>query len=51
LEKIASNYRFHLLISGREASETHHLVATVLSTYTPPSGVYLEVDLDPLQLL
>ncbi|MGH0054371.1 MAG: replication restart helicase PriA [Sphaerochaetaceae bacterium] len=51
LEKIASNWRYHVLVSGQQASETHHLVAKALSSYTPPSGVYLEVDLDPLQLL
>ncbi len=51
LEKIASNWRYHLLVSGHNASETHHLVAKALASYTPPSGVYLEVDIDPLQLL
>lgn len=51
LEKIASNWRYHLLVSGSQASLVHHLVAKALSDYTPPRGVYLEVDLDPLQLL
>lgn len=51
LEKIASNYRYHLLVSGKESTKVHHLVSTVLASYTPPSGVYLEVDIDPLQLL
>jgi len=40
-----------LLVSGSQASLVHHLVAKALSDYTPPRGVYLEVDLDPLQLL
>jgi len=48
---IASNYRFHILVSGKDGSSAHHLVSTVLASYTPPSAVYLEVDLDPLQLL
>ncbi len=51
LEKIASNWRYHLLVSGPQASLVHHLVAKALDDYTPPRGVYLEVDLDPLQLL
>jgi primosomal protein N' (replication factor Y) len=51
LEMIASNYRFHILVSGKDGSSAHHLVSTVLASYTPPSAVYLEVDLDPLQLL
>lgn len=51
LEMIASNYRYHILISAKDGSSAHHLVATVLASYTPISAVYLEVDLDPLQLL
>jgi primosomal protein N' (replication factor Y) len=51
LEKIASNWRYHLLVSGVQASLAHHLVAKALSDYTPARGVYLEVDLDPLQLI
>ena len=51
LEKIASNYRYHLLVSGNDAAKVHYLVAKALSSYTPASSVYLEVDLDPLQLL
>ncbi|MDD4037047.1 MAG: primosomal protein N' [Sphaerochaeta sp.] len=51
LEMIASNYRFHILVSAKDGSSAHHLVATALASYTPPSAVYLEVDIDPLQLL
>jgi primosomal protein N' (replication factor Y) len=51
LEKIASNYRYHLLVSGQDAAKVHYLVAKALSCYTSSSCVYLEVDLDPLQLL
>jgi primosomal protein N' (replication factor Y) len=51
LEKIAGNYRYHVLVSGNDAALTHHAVATVLASYAPPSSVYLEVDMDPLQLL
>ncbi len=51
LEKIASNWRYHLLISGEDASLTHLLVRSVLAQYVPPSSVYLEIDIDPLQLV
>ncbi|MFA5699184.1 MAG: primosomal protein N' [Sphaerochaeta sp.] len=51
IEKIASNWRFHLLISGQSASQTHHLVSTALQAYTPPSSIYLEIDIDPLSLM
>jgi primosomal protein N' (replication factor Y) len=51
LEKIASNWRHHILVMGTEASLAHRLVATALQQYTTPSGIYIEVDMDPLQLL
>lgn len=51
VEKIASNWRYHLLVSGTSAAQTHHLVSTVLGSYTPPGTVYVEVDIDPLTLM
>ncbi len=51
IEKIASNWRYHLLVSGVSAAQTHHLVSTVLGSYTPPGTVYVEVDIDPLTLM
>lgn len=51
IEKIASNWRYHLLIGGESAAQTHHLVSTVLGSYTPSGSVYVEVDIDPLSLM
>ncbi|NLZ77238.1 MAG: primosomal protein N' [Spirochaetales bacterium] len=51
IEKIASNWRYHLLIRGESAARTHHLVSTVLGSYTPPGTVHVEVDIDPLTLV
>ena len=51
LEKIASNWRYHLLIMGEDASSAHKVVAHVLDHYSAPSGIYIEVDIDPLQML
>lgn len=51
LEKIASNWRYHILLSSERGAALHHLLSAVLAVYTPPSSIYLEVDLDPLQLL
>lgn len=51
VEKIASNWRYHLLVSGASAAQTHHLVSTVLGSYTPSGTVYVEVDIDPLTLM
>jgi primosomal protein N' (replication factor Y) len=51
LEKIASNWRHHILVMGTDAALAHRLVAGALARYKAPSGIYVEVDLDPLQLL
>ena len=51
LEKIASNWRYHLLVMGEDASSAHRVVSHVLEHYSAPSGVYIEVDIDPLQML
>ncbi|HPZ15290.1 MAG TPA: primosomal protein N' [Sphaerochaeta sp.] len=51
LEKIASNWRYHILVSSERGAAVHNLLHHVLSHYQAPSSVYLEIDLDPLQLL
>ncbi len=51
LEKIASNWRHHLLVMGEDASSAHKVVSHVLDHYSAPSGIYIEVDIDPLQML
>jgi len=51
LEKIASNWRNHLLVMGEDTSSAHKVVSHVLEHYSAPSGIYIEVDIDPLQML
>lgn len=51
LEKIASNWRNHILVMGEDASSAHKVVSHVLDHYSAPSGIYIEVDIDPLQML
>ncbi len=51
LEKIASNWRYHILLSSQKGGAVHRLLRHVLSHYQLPSSLYLEIDLDPLQLL
>ncbi|MHC1693025.1 MAG: primosomal protein N' [Sphaerochaetaceae bacterium] len=51
MEKIAGNWRHHVLIRGRNAARVLQLVTLVNDRYKAPSGVYLEIDVDPLQLL
>ena len=51
LAVIAGNHRFHLIFRGSPFSRVHKRVSDSLTHFTAPTGVYLEVDLDPLSLL
>jgi primosomal protein N' (replication factor Y) (superfamily II helicase) len=51
LEKIAGNWRHHLVIKGQSASRVLQLATVLNDRYKVPSGIYLEIDVDPLQLL
>lgn len=51
LERIAGNWRHHLVIRGREAGRLLWLASLLEERFTCPSGVYMEIDVDPLQLL
>ena len=51
LEKIAGNWRHHLVIKGQSASRVLQLASVLNDRYKAPSGIYLEIDVDPLQLL
>ena len=51
LEKIAGNWRHHLVIKGQSASRVLQLASVLNDRYKTPSGIYLEIDVDPLQLL
>ena len=51
LSVIAGNYRHHLLIRTQAAPRTRALLRSLLSRWTPPPGVYVEVDADPVHLL
>ena len=51
IEKQALNYRYHVLIRAKSISTLLKLVHNVLSEYKKESGVYLEVDVDPMMLM
>lgn len=51
LERIAGNWRFHVLLRGMSPSLLHQMLNAVIRQYKAPSGIYLEIDIDPLQLL
>jgi primosomal protein N' (replication factor Y) len=51
LAKIAGNFRVHLIIRTTRFPEAHARVSAALQEYKAPSGVYVEVDVDPQALL
>ncbi len=51
LERIAGNWRHHILVRGESPSAVHAVVTKAMEFYQVPSGIYVEVDIDPLQLL
>ena len=51
LAMIAQNHRHQILLRATELKYIHTAVERFLSHYKPISGVYIEVDLDPLNLL
>ncbi|MDC7227412.1 MAG: primosomal protein N' [Spirochaetales bacterium] len=51
LSMISGNYRFQIIIRTDNFRLVHSLFRGALSQFTPPSGVYLEADVDPVNLL
>lgn len=51
IEKIASNWRHHLVLRGTSASRLVQIATAVHQQYKAPSSIYLEIDMDPLQML
>ncbi len=51
LEKIAGNWRHHLVLRGGRIERLIQVASAVKQEYTVPSGMYLEIDMDPLQML
>lgn len=51
LEKIAGNWRHHILLRGEQPASVHAVVTKALEVFPVPSGIYVEVDVDPLQML
>jgi len=49
--RISTHYRRHLLLRSKSFNHTHNALGNVLNTLTPPHGVRLEVDIDPVSLL
>jgi primosomal protein N' (replication factor Y) len=51
LSVIAGNHRNHLIFRSRRLKNIHKLVRQGLEGFQVPSGVYVEVDVDPVSLL
>ncbi len=51
LAKIAGNHRMHLMLLTKQFDRTHQAVAPALSGYRVPTGVHLEIDVDPVSML
>ena len=51
IERKAANFRYQILLSGSSLSQINSVVRKALSLYREPSGVYIEIDVDPLNLM
>ncbi|MEW5815570.1 MAG: primosomal protein N' [Spirochaetota bacterium] len=51
LTLISGNYRYQILARTNRFSESHSTLRMTLAAFTPPAGVYIETDIDPVSLL
>ena len=51
LAVIAGSSRTQILLRSAEFSQVHGATRRALSSFSPPAGVYIEVDVDPVSLL
>jgi len=51
LARIAGNFRVHVIVRTTRFPEAHARVSAALHEYKAPTGVYVEVDVDPQALL
>ncbi len=51
IEKKAASYRHQILLSSDNVAALNEIISRALEAYKKPSGVYIEVDVDPLCLL
>jgi primosomal protein N' (replication factor Y) len=51
ISRISGNYRVQLIIRSRDFKSAHARLVTALDEARPPSGVYMEIDVDPQSLL
>ncbi len=51
LAVIAHNHRYQLLFRSSDFSSLHSVIRKSLNDFSIPSGIYLEIDVDPVSLL
>ncbi len=51
IEKMNDNWRYHVLLRSTDLSELLNAAHEIKRTYHLPSGVYMEIDVDPISLL
>ena len=49
--KIAQNYRYQIILKGRDVKILQNVTGDLLFNYTRPADVYIESDVDPVSLL
>jgi primosomal protein N' len=48
---VAGSFRWQLLLRARALGPLNRAVHDLVDGWSPPSGVHLEIDIDPVQLL
>jgi primosomal protein N' (replication factor Y) len=51
LVKLRGRFRWQLLLKAPERAALHRLLARLRRAYTPPSGIRLLIDVDPVDLM
>ncbi|MFA5513363.1 MAG: primosomal protein N' [Sphaerochaetaceae bacterium] len=51
IEKIAGSWRYHLVLRGNNVAEIIRVASIAKESFKVPSALYLEIDVDPLQIL
>ena len=51
LKKIALNYRYQILLRGDSITTLQKIVSMVMYNYKTAANVYIEIDIDPTNLL
>lgn len=51
INKIAANYRYHIILKSKNINILQRMTNHLINDFTHPSNVYIETDIDPVNLL